>query len=90
MNAAHARHVLFSGPATSARRAGDLLHRDHGVAANVLEDGLDKATEALDRLKAAGIDIDQITQQLEDEGIDKFNKPFEKLLKSIEDQKAKV
>jgi len=64
--------------------------RDHGIAANVLEGGLDKATETLDRLKKAGIDIDKITQQLEDEGIDKFNKPFEKLLKSIEDQKAKV
>ena len=64
--------------------------RDHGIAANVLEDGLDKATETLDRLKKAGIDIDKITQQLEDEGIDKFNKPFEKLLKSIDDQKAKV
>jgi transaldolase len=64
--------------------------RDHGIAANVLEDGLDKATETLDRLKAAGIDIDKITQQLEDEGIDKFNKPFEKLLNAIEDQKTKV
>ena len=64
--------------------------RDHGIAANTLEDGLDKATEALYRLKAAGIDIDQLTQQLEDEGIDKFNKPFEKLLNAIEDQKSKV
>jgi len=62
---------------------------DHGVAEDTLEQGLDKATETLDRLKAAGIDIDQITQQLEDEGIDKFNKPFEKLLKAIEDQKNK-
>lgn len=64
--------------------------RDHGLAANTLEEGLDKATETLERLKKAGIDIDQITQQLEDEGIDKFNKPFEKLLQAIEDQKAKV
>jgi len=64
--------------------------RDHGIAANTLEEGLDKATETLDRLKKAGIDIDKITQQLEDEGIDKFNKPFEKLLQSIEDQKSKV
>jgi len=64
--------------------------RDHGVAANTLESGLDKATEILERIKAAGIDIDAITQQLEDEGIDKFNKPFEKLLKSIEDQVEKV
>src|SRR5476651_2646164 len=64
--------------------------RDHGIAANTLESGLDSATEILEKLKAAGIAIDKITQQLEDEGIDKFNKPFEKLLQSIEDQKAKV
>lgn len=64
--------------------------RDHGIAANTLEEGLDKATETLERLKKGGIDIDKITQQLEDEGIEKFNKPFEKLLQAIEDQKSKV
>jgi transaldolase len=64
--------------------------RDHGVAADTLESGLDKATDTLDRLKKAGIDIDKLTQQLEDEGIDKFNKPFEKLLNAIEGQKSKV
>ncbi len=63
--------------------------RDHGIAANTLEQGLDKATEALNRVKAAGIDIDALTQQLEDEGVEKFNAPFEKLLKSIEANKAK-
>jgi len=61
----------------------------HGIAANTLEEGLDKATETLERLKAAGIDLDALTQQLEDEGIEKFNKPFEKLLQAIEDQKTK-
>lgn len=64
--------------------------RDHGVAANTLEQGLDTATEILNKVKAAGINMDEVTQTLEDEGIDKFNKPFEKLLKSIEDQAAKV
>lgn len=64
--------------------------RDHGIVANTLENGLDKATETLERLKKAGIDIGKITQQLEDEGVDKFNKPFEKLLQAIGDQKAKV
>src|SRR5262249_37400770 len=53
--------------------------RDHGIAANTLENDLDKATEVLEKLNAGGIDIDKITQQLEDEGIDKFNKPFQKL-----------
>jgi transaldolase len=55
-----------------------------------LETDLEGATEILAKLKKNGINIDKITQQLEDEGIDKFNKPFEKLLQSIEDQKAKV
>jgi transaldolase/transaldolase/glucose-6-phosphate isomerase len=64
--------------------------RDHGIAANTLEQGLDTATEILNKVKAAGINMDEVTQTLEDEGIDKFNKPFEKLLKSIEDQAAKV
>jgi transaldolase len=64
--------------------------RDHGVAANTLEQDLDKSTEILNKLKAVGIDIDKLTQQLEDEGIEKFNKPFEKLLQAIEDQKSKV
>jgi transaldolase len=63
--------------------------RDHGIAANTLEGGLEQATATLAKLKDLGIDLDAITQQLEDEGIEKFNKPFEKLLKAIEDQKNK-
>lgn len=65
-------------------------YRDHGDPASRLEDDLDTATEILEKIKAVGIDIDAITKQLEDEGIDKFNKPFEKLLQAIEDQKSKV
>lgn len=63
--------------------------RDHGVAANTLETGLDKATEILAKLPSLGIDLAAVTQQLEDEGIEKFNKPFEKLLSAIEAQKNK-
>lgn len=64
--------------------------RDHGDAADRLEQGLNQATRTLADLKGLGIDIDQITQQLEDEGIEKFNKPYEKLLQAIEDQKKKA
>jgi transaldolase len=65
-------------------------YRDHGDPASRLEEDLEGATEIMEKIKAAGIDIDAITKQLEEEGIDKFNKPFEKLLKAIEDQKSKV
>ena len=64
--------------------------RDHGQAANRLEEGLDHATDVLNQLANAGIDIDQITQKLEDEGIEKFNKPYQKLLDAIEAQKTKA
>jgi transaldolase/transaldolase/glucose-6-phosphate isomerase len=63
--------------------------RDHGIAANTLETGLDQATEILAKLPSLGIDLAAVTQQLEDEGIEKFNKPFEKLLNAIEAQKNK-
>ena len=64
-------------------------YRDHGEPANRLEDDSDKAAQALQKLKEAGIDIDQVTQQLEDEGIEKFNKPYDKLMQAIADQKNK-
>ena len=35
------------------------------------------------RLPELGISIDKLTQQLEDEGIKKFNKPFDKLLEAL-------
>ncbi|MDQ6843807.1 MAG: transaldolase [Bacteroidota bacterium] len=61
--------------------------RDHGKAADTLEDDLDKATRVLQQLKENGINIDTITQTLEDEGIEKFNKPYDKILTGIEKQK---
>lgn len=63
---------------------------DHGKAESHLEDDLDKATHLLAQLKEKGIDINAITQQLEDEGIEKFNKAYDKLLEAIEKQKQVV
>lgn len=64
--------------------------RDHGVAADRLENDLDKATETLQRLADAGIELATLTQQLEDEGIEKFNTPYQKLLDAIETQRTKA
>lgn len=64
--------------------------RDHGHAANTLTKNLDHATKILERLRESGIHLDQITQKLEDEGIQKFNVAFEALLSVIETQKKKT
>jgi transaldolase len=57
---------------------------DHGNPKAHLEEDLDKATHLLNQLKENGIDIDSITQKLEDDGIEKFNKAYDKLLEAIE------
>ena len=46
-----------------------------------------KQRSLLAQLKEKGIDINTITQKLEDEGIEKFNKAYDKLLEAIEKQK---
>lgn len=63
--------------------------RDHGHAANTLTENVDHATKVLGRVKENGIDLAQITQNLEDEGIKKFNVSFETLLGQIAAQKKK-
>jgi transaldolase len=63
-------------------------YRDHGHPANRLEEDLDKATQTLAQLKKIGISIDEITALLENEGIEKFNKPYDQLLQAIEKKKG--
>lgn len=63
--------------------------RDHGVAKDDLENNLMKATQELEKLKENGINIDEITQKLEEEGVQKFNKAYDSLLKAIDSKKKK-
>lgn len=60
--------------------------RDHGKAAETLTTNLDEADRILAEVQEKGIDMDEITQKLENEGIEKFNEAYEKLLKSIRNQ----
>lgn len=48
----------------------------------------DDARAAFERLGAAGIDIDAVTVQLEDEGIDKFADSWDELLATVREQMA--
>jgi len=57
--------------------------RDHGNPKVRLKDGMEKAASVLEQLTGLGINIDSLTQQLEDDGVDKFNKPFDKLIGTL-------
>jgi transaldolase len=65
-------------------------YRDHGNPASRLEEGVDRATAVLQRLPELHIDINQVTAQLEDEGIEKFNKPYDSLIKTLEAKSQEV
>ena len=53
------------------------------VTRDVLEQDVERAGWVLERLPELGIRIDKVAQQLEDEGVEKFNKPFDKLMESL-------
>ena len=61
--------------------------RDHGQAELTLTRGLDDSKKALARLEAAGISMDVVTQELEDEGVKSFADAFTQLLASIEERR---
>ena len=58
-------------------------YRDHGEPKVRLEQDVEEARSVLERLPELGISIDKVTQQLEDEGVEKFNQPFDKLMAAL-------
>jgi transaldolase len=58
-------------------------YRDHGEPKLRLEKDVKEARWVLERLPELGISIDNVTRQLEDEGVEKFNKPFDKLMETL-------
>jgi transaldolase / glucose-6-phosphate isomerase len=78
------------GPETINTVPLETLHafREHGKPALWLEEDTQAAYRVLERLGQAGIDLDGVTQQLEDEGVMKFSKAFEKLMTALEEKRA--
>lgn len=58
-------------------------YRDHGLPRSRLELDVSEARWVMDQLPKLGIAIDEVTQRLEDEGVEKFDKPFDLLLKTL-------
>jgi transaldolase len=59
-------------------------YRDHGEPKDRIEQEVVKARRMLDQLPELGISIDKVTQQLEDEGVEKFSKSFDKVMETLE------
>ncbi len=59
-------------------------YRDHGQPEVRIHDGISAAQDTLASLGALGIDLKQVTAELEKEGVEKFAASYDSLLASIE------
>ena len=64
--------------------------RDHGKVRLSIEDNIQKAKDELEKLEKVGIHYDQVTKQLQDEGVQKFADSFHELFKGIESKKQNI
>jgi transaldolase len=55
-----------------------------------LEAGIDEAEAVFERIAAAGVDYDDVTETLEREGVDKFADSFAELLDGIRAKSGEV
>lgn len=80
------------GPHTINTMPGKTIQAflDHGVVKRTVDTGVAQARDVILDLEAAGISIDAVTAQLENEGIDAFINSFETLLAGVEGKRASL
>jgi transaldolase len=64
--------------------------RDHGEPRLALEDEIDLAEDRLQALKYSGIDLDRVTDDLLEAGLDQFDKAYKALLDTIEEERGRL
>jgi transaldolase len=78
------------GPATVNTMPEPTLRafEDHGTLHRAVDADPDNAASVLQQLAAAGVDMDDVEQTLEDEGVGAFFKSFDELLQQLTDKAA--
>ncbi len=64
--------------------------QDHGTVAVTLTVGVDEARAQVARLAALGIDLDGMTQKLQDDGVASFAKAFGSLMESVANKRRQL
>src|SRR5258708_15308357 len=57
--------------------------REHGEVRRSLDENIDLAKRQLKQLAGIGVDLGQVTHELEVEGVESFTKSFESLLETL-------
>jgi transaldolase len=90
------RDVLYveelAGPDTINTMPEETIEafQDHGEVEPKLERDLDEARRLFDELAAVGVDVDDVTRVLEEEGVQKFSDSFDELLDGIRAKRGEL
>jgi len=63
---------------------------DHGEIRPALEEGVEDAKDLFGRLREAGMDYEDVTDTLEQQGIEKFTQPFDEMLEEIQNKSRQL
>ena len=63
---------------------------DHGTVARTVDTDFEGAAHVIDELAAAGIDMEDVAQVLEAEGVASFAKSFDELMQSLSDKATEL
>ncbi len=63
---------------------------DHGVVARTVDAGVDQAKGQVARLAELGVDLEETTQKLQDEGVEAFSKSFQSLMETIAQKRQQL
>ncbi len=63
---------------------------DHGTLARTVDRNVDLAREQISRLSQAGIDLDQVTRELLDQGVASFSDAYQKLIANLSQKALKM
>jgi len=78
-------HTVNTMPAETIR-----AFAERGVVATTVERDLDEARQVIEWLAAVGIDVERVTWQLENEGVQKFRAPFDALMATLAERRQSI
>ncbi len=64
--------------------------RDHGRPQSRIEEGLEEARSAIAALPGLGIDLDSVTEKLQDDGVASFAASYEKLIAVLKEKRSSL
>ena len=59
---------------------------DHGTIARTVDQGVEQAEADFRKLDQLGIDVEDVAQTLEEEGVASFTKSFDELIQALTDK----